>query len=136
MVLALRLRITGSILMNTAVSPPGGGHAPALRPRDDPGRRRRGRRGAQPDHPARDDGAGAGVPRYVLVLSVKPGFGGQAFIPKTTEKSRRLKEMTDLPIAVDGGITVETAPLVEAGARVLVAGSTVYKGDPATEMRG
>jgi ribulose-phosphate 3-epimerase len=73
---------------------------------------------------------------YVLVLSVDPGFGGQAFIPETTEKLRRLKEITDLPIAVDGGITVETAPLVaEAGARVLVAGSAVFKGDPAVEMR-
>jgi ribulose-phosphate 3-epimerase len=73
---------------------------------------------------------------YVLVMSVNPGFGGQAFIPEMVDKVRRLKEMTDLPIAVDGGITTETAPLmVEAGARVIVAGSAVYKGDPATEMR-
>ncbi len=73
---------------------------------------------------------------YVLVMSVNPGFGGQAFIPDMADKVRRLREMTDLPIQVDGGITAETAPLmVEAGARVLVAGSAVYKGDPATEMR-
>ena len=73
---------------------------------------------------------------YVLVMSVNPGFGGQSFIPEMVEKVRRMKEMTDLPIEVDGGITVETAPLmVEAGAQVLVAGSAVYKGDPATEMR-
>jgi ribulose-phosphate 3-epimerase len=73
---------------------------------------------------------------YVLVMSVNPGFGGQAFIPEMVEKVRRLKEMTDLPIEVDGGITAETTPLmVEAGAQVLVAGSAVYKGDPATEMR-
>ena len=73
---------------------------------------------------------------YVLVMSVNPGFGGQAFIPEMVEKVRRLKKMTDLPIEVDGGITTETAPLmVEAGARVVVAGSAVYKGDPATEMR-
>ena len=73
---------------------------------------------------------------YVLVMSVNPGFGGQAFIPEMVEKVRRLKEMTDLPIEVDGGITAETAPLmVRAGARVLVAGSAVYKGDPETEMR-
>lgn len=73
---------------------------------------------------------------YVLVMSVDPGFGGQSFIPEMADKVRRLKEMTDLPIQVDGGITAETAPLmVEAGARVLVAGSAVYKGDPATEMR-
>ena len=73
---------------------------------------------------------------YVLVMSVNPGFGGQAFIPEMIDKVRRLREMTDLPIQVDGGISAETAPLmVEAGARVLVAGSAVYRGDPATEMR-
>ncbi len=73
---------------------------------------------------------------YVLVMSVNPGFGGQSFIPQMAEKVRRVKEMTDLPIEVDGGITVETAPLmVAAGAQVIVAGSAVYKGDPTTEMR-
>jgi len=73
---------------------------------------------------------------YVNVMSVNPGFGGQAFIPEMAEKVRRLKEMTDLPVQVDGGITAETAPLmVEAGAQVLIAGSAVFKGDPATEMR-
>ncbi len=73
---------------------------------------------------------------YVNVMSVNPGFGGQAFILEMAEKVRRLREMTDVPIQVDGGITAETAPLmVEAGARVLVAGSAVYRGDPATEMR-
>ena len=69
-------------------------------------------------------------------MSVNPGFGGQAFIPEMIAKVRRLREMTDLPIQVDGGINSQTAPLmVEAGARVLVAGSAVYRGDPATEMR-
>jgi len=73
---------------------------------------------------------------YILVMSVNPGFGGQSFIPEMADKVRRIKEMTDLPIQVDGGITVETAPImVEAGAQVLVAGSAVYKGDPETEMR-
>jgi ribulose-phosphate 3-epimerase len=73
---------------------------------------------------------------YVLVMSVNPGFGGQSFIPEMADKVRRLKEMCDLPVQVDGGITVETAPImVEAGAQVVVAGSAVYKGDPATEMR-
>ena len=73
---------------------------------------------------------------YVNVMSVNPGFGGQAFIPEMAEKVRRLKEMTDLPVQVDGGITVETAPLMaEAGAQIFVAGSAVFKGDPATEMR-
>ena len=73
---------------------------------------------------------------YVNVMSVNPGFGGQAFIPEMAGKVRQLKEMTDLPIQVDGGITAETAPLmVAAGARVLVAGSAVFRGDRAAEMR-
>lgn len=73
---------------------------------------------------------------YVLVMSVNPGFGGQSFIPEMANKVRRIKEMTDVPVEVDGGITAETAPLmVEAGAQVLVAGSAVFKGDPTVEMR-
>lgn len=73
---------------------------------------------------------------YINVMSVNPGFGGQGFIPEMVEKVRRLKELTDVPIEVDGGITVDTAPLmVDAGAQVLIAGSAVFKGDPATEMR-
>ncbi len=72
---------------------------------------------------------------FILVMSVNPGFGGQEFIPGMLDKIRRIKQMTALPVEVDGGITAETAPLaVEAGARVLVAGSAVYKGDPAEEM--
>jgi ribulose-phosphate 3-epimerase len=73
---------------------------------------------------------------YINVMSVNPGFGGQDFIVEMVEKVRRLKEMTDVPIEVDGGITEKTAPLmVEAGAQVLIAGSAVFRGDPATEMR-
>lgn len=73
---------------------------------------------------------------FILVMSVNPGFGGQDFIPEMAQKVRRLKEMTDLPVEVDGGITAETAPvMVEVGAQVLVAGSAVYKGEPAQEMR-
>jgi ribulose-phosphate 3-epimerase len=73
---------------------------------------------------------------YINVMSVNPGFGGQDFIPEMVEKVRRLKEMTNVPVEVDGGITIDTAPLmVEAGAQVLIAGSAVFQGDPATEMR-
>src|SRR5919112_2801087 len=73
---------------------------------------------------------------YINVMSVNPGFGGQDFIVEMVEKVRRLKDMTEVPVEVDGGITVETAPLmVRAGAQVLVAGSAVFKGDPAAEMR-
>ena len=73
---------------------------------------------------------------FVLVMSVNPGFGGQLFIPEMADKIRRLKQMTDLPVEVDGGINAQTAPLVvEAGAQALVAGSAVYRGDPTAEMR-
>jgi len=73
---------------------------------------------------------------FINVMSVNPGFGGQEFIPEMADKVRRLKEMTDLPIEVDGGISTETGPqMVEAGAQVLVAGSAVYKGEPEQEMR-
>jgi ribulose-phosphate 3-epimerase len=68
----------------------------------------------------------------VLVMSVNPGFGGQAFIPGAVEKIARIRAMIgDRPIdiEVDGGITPETAPLVTAaGANVLVAGSAIFKG--------
>jgi ribulose-phosphate 3-epimerase len=68
----------------------------------------------------------------VLVMSVNPGFGGQAFIPAAVEKIARIKAMVgDRPIdiEVDGGITPDTAGQVTAaGANVLVAGSAIFKG--------
>jgi ribulose-phosphate 3-epimerase len=68
----------------------------------------------------------------ILVMTVNPGFGGQAFIPAQLAKVRAIRAMIgDRPIhlEVDGGVNVDTAPLVaEAGADVLVAGSAVFKG--------
>jgi len=68
----------------------------------------------------------------ILVMSVNPGFGGQTFIPTAVEKIARLRALAGgrpIDIEVDGGITPETAPLVtRAGANVLVAGSSVFKG--------
>jgi ribulose-phosphate 3-epimerase len=68
----------------------------------------------------------------VLLMTVNPGFGGQAFIGSVLEKIRRVRAMLgDRPvdIQVDGGVTPETAPLVAAaGANVLVAGSAIFKG--------
>jgi ribulose-phosphate 3-epimerase len=68
----------------------------------------------------------------VCVMTVNPGFGGQKFIGSQVEKVRGLRAMIgDRPIhiEIDGGVTVETAPLVAAaGADVLVAGSAVFKG--------
>jgi len=72
----------------------------------------------------------------VLVMSVHPGFGGQAFIPGALEKVRALRAALDArgsaaELEVDGGIKPENARAVrEAGASVLVAGSAVYL-DPA-----
>jgi ribulose-phosphate 3-epimerase len=68
----------------------------------------------------------------IQVMTVNPGFGGQPFIHSQVDKIRHLREMLDdrgleIPIAVDGGIDPTTAPLVvEAGASVLVAGSSIY----------
>jgi ribulose-phosphate 3-epimerase len=71
----------------------------------------------------------------VLLMTVNPGFGGQAFIPSVIEKVRQVKAMVGnrpIDIEIDGGITPETAPLVvAAGANVLVAGSAVFKGGTA-----
>jgi ribulose-phosphate 3-epimerase len=68
----------------------------------------------------------------VLVMSVNPGFGGQAFIPAAVEKVAQVRALVagrPIDIEVDGGITPETAPkVVAAGANALVAGSAVFKG--------
>jgi ribulose-phosphate 3-epimerase len=69
----------------------------------------------------------------VCMMSVNPGFGGQAFIPHTIEKIRTLREMIDnrglkAKIEIDGGVTLENArSIIDAGADVLVAGNTVFK---------
>ncbi len=74
----------------------------------------------------------------ILVMSVNPGFGGQKFINSQIEKIRTLRQMIDasgrsIDLEVDGGITPETAPaVIEAGANMLVAGTAVFKGGPAT----
>lgn len=68
----------------------------------------------------------------VLVMTVNPGFGGQSFIPETLGKIREVRSALrlrglDCEVEVDGGINLETAlRVVEAGADVLVAGSSVY----------
>ena len=73
-----------------------------------------------------------GMVDLVLIMSVNPGFGGQAFIEHAVEKTRELAGMLDrvgssAVIQVDGGINTETAPLVAAaGARCLVAGNAVF----------
>ena len=69
----------------------------------------------------------------VLLMSVNPGFGGQSFIPHTINKIKRMREMIDeqllqVKIEIDGGVTLNNAKLiVDAGADILVAGSTIFK---------
>jgi ribulose-phosphate 3-epimerase len=78
----------------------------------------------------------------VLVMSVNPGFGGQAYIPASTAKIRRVRQLLDLRrsnavLEVDGGITTATIRTAwEAGADTFVAGTAVFgKPDPAAAVR-
>lgn len=78
-----------------------------------------------------------------LIMSVNPGFGGQSYIPTSTDKIRRLRAMLDAigstaELEVDGGIKPDNAAeIVAAGATVLVAGSAIFGGDlsPAGNIR-
>ena len=77
----------------------------------------------------------------ILIMSVHPGFGGQAFIPESLDKIRELKAMIDaeglcVDIQVDGGIyTHNVEEVIEAGANVIVAGSAIFKGDTANNTK-
>jgi len=76
----------------------------------------------------------------VLLMSVNPGFGGQEFIPSTVKKVEKLKRMINdaklkTDIEVDGGVKPENAgDLIKAGANILVAGSSVFKGKDYKKM--
>ena len=69
----------------------------------------------------------------VLIMSVKPGFGGQKFMPKVLDKIKKLKKIQQerdlhFDIEIDGGINFENCKIVvEAGANILVSGTTVFK---------
>ncbi len=69
----------------------------------------------------------------VLIMSVEPGFGGQKFMPEVLEKTKKIKEIIDkkklnIDIEIDGGINFENCNLVkEAGANIIVSGSTIFK---------
>jgi len=75
----------------------------------------------------------------VLVMTVNPGFGGQAFIPAMLDKVSEVREMvrgSDIRVEVDGGIAPATARAVtDAGADVLVAGSAIFTGNPRDYQR-
>ncbi len=77
-----------------------------------------------------------------LIMSVNPGFGGQAFIPAMLDKIKRIHKIADdkglknLEIEVDGGITLNNvSAVVDAGANVIVAGSAVFNGDPKNNIK-
>ncbi len=76
---------------------------------------------------------------YILLMSVNPGFGGQAFIPSSVDKVRDLKDLIkgldpQPAIEVDGGIGPENArEVIEAGASILVAGSAIFNRPPYEE---
>ena len=69
----------------------------------------------------------------VLIMSVEPGFGGQKFMPEVLDKTRKIKELVNkknlnLEIEIDGGINFENCSKAKnAGANILVSGSTVFK---------
>lgn len=71
----------------------------------------------------------------VLLMSVNPGFGGQKYIPYTTQKIRELRQMMEkkhcaVDIEVDGGVKLDNLrEILDAGANIIVAGSAVFKGD-------
>ena len=77
-----------------------------------------------------------------LLMSVEPGFGGQAFIPHSFDKIRTLREMLDArgleaDIEVDGGIChANVGAVLGAGANVIVSGSTIFHGDIAKNVSG
>jgi len=75
----------------------------------------------------------------ILVMTVNPGFGGQAFIAAMIDKVARVKKMIgarDIRIEVDGGVAHDTAPLLaQAGADAFVAGSAVFRGGPGNYAR-
>ena len=79
---------------------------------------------------------------HVLVMSVNPGFGGQTFIPRSESKIRAVRALLNrqgnaAPIEVDGGIDASNvARIVEAGASILVAGTSIFgTGDPEQATR-
>jgi ribulose-phosphate 3-epimerase len=81
--------------------------------------------------------AEAAAAELVLCMSIQPGYSGQAFMPEALGRVRRLRELVEVPIQVDGGVGEENArALRDAGASLLVAGSAIFAdADPAAAYR-
>jgi ribulose-phosphate 3-epimerase len=77
----------------------------------------------------------------VLVMGVHPGFGGQSYIPETTDRLKAIRQMIDaagrdIRLEVDGGVNFKTLPeILDAGADTIVSGSCLFKGDIAENIR-
>jgi ribulose-phosphate 3-epimerase len=75
----------------------------------------------------------------ILIMTVNPGFGGQSFIPSMLDKIRQAKIMIgsrNIELEVDGGVTAKNAGAIyAAGANVLVAGSAIFKGNHAEQIK-
>ena len=77
----------------------------------------------------------------VLVMSVNPGFGGQKFIPESLDKVKEIRSLLDAKgldtdIEIDGGVNAgNLASVLEAGANVIVAGSAIFSGDVADNVK-
>jgi ribulose-phosphate 3-epimerase len=75
----------------------------------------------------------------ILIMTVNPGFGGQSFIPSMLNKIRQAKVMIggrNIDLEVDGGVTAKNAGAIfQAGANVLVAGSAIFKGNAAEQIK-
>ncbi|MGN0194102.1 MAG: ribulose-phosphate 3-epimerase [Pseudoramibacter sp.] len=77
----------------------------------------------------------------VLVMGVHPGFGGQSYIPETTDRLKAIRQMIDasgrdIRLEVDGGVNFKTLPeILDAGADTIVSGSCLFKGDIAENIQ-
>ena len=77
----------------------------------------------------------------VLVMSVNPGFGGQKFIPESLDKVKEIRRLLNekglkTDIEIDGGINIDNLPsALEAGANIIVAGSAIFNGDSAANVK-
>ncbi len=79
-----------------------------------------------------------GLVDEILVMTVHPGFGGQAFMTEVLPKIATIRQMApDLPVSIDGGVTLNSAPLcAEQGASILIAGTALFKAaDMAADIR-
>ena len=85
----------------------------------------------KPETAVEDAARAADGADLALCMSIEPGYSGQAFMPDAVDRIRRLRELVGCHVQVDGGIDDETGPRArEAGANLLVAGTSVFRSVP------